>query len=498
MNNTNNSAEMQKLIEESILAARRKAEAARKAAAEKANKLRIRILVKEAINSTNTTSNMSNKSMQNAIAKSIANEIKRKNAANNNATQKLLEQFRKNNAQVSSNSEFARELQMLNSIYKTRTPSPKLTQKKRPSTLKEQRPSTPPKEQRPSTLKEQRPSTPPKEQRPSTSQKEQRPSTPTKAKRPSTPPKEQRPSTSQKEQRPSTPPKAKRPATPPKAKRPATPATPLTFFGGLSRSSKVAQLLIAPINQYRITDNDKKNNINIPYYILGLLSNEEHRIQILKSTTQITFCEAQESAGCGRHAINNLLGGVFFVKHGGCIINNDNYTQRNFTIPINMPSLCAFLVKSYPLLFSGKRLYSNCPDSENYLYSVIIIALNMLGYMVNEEVINGELYRNDRTIVKINDNKNADNFIGFIANINKGHWICYRKLTAGNYLELNSIQCSRNLYNEVSFDYITERAPIPISKSHIGSARGIYQIYKVIFIGLGLDYRDQDYSMLEI
>ena len=419
MNNMNNTRVMQQIIQDSILA-----EAARKAAAA-AEKPRRRIIVKAAEKSSSTNSIMNNKEMQTAIQNSITSETKRKKAANNNATQELLQQLRKNNEQISSNSILAWKLQ----YNRQRTPSPKLTQKKRPLSPKAKRPLTPP--------------------------------------------------------------KAK--ATPPKEKRPSTPSTVLNF---LTRSSKVAPLLIAPINQYRITYNDKQKNMLIPNIFTVLLTNEENRIQLLKSTKQITFCEAQESAGCGRHAINNLLGGVFFVKIGGCIINNDNYTQRTFTIPINMPSLCAFLVTRYPLLFSSTIVGSNCPDSENYLYSVIVIALNMLGYMVNEEVINGELYTRDgnRRVVKINDNNNADNFIGFIANINKWHWICYRKLSEGNYLELNSFQCSSNLYNEVSFDYITERAPIPSSMSHIGSARGIYQIYKVIFIGL--DYREQNYSML--
>ena len=47
-----------------------------------------------------------------------------------------------------------------------------------------------------------------------------------------------------------------------------------------------------------------------------------------------TFWQAQESLGCGRHALNNLFGGKYFVKDNGENIEDATFSkQTQYTSP---------------------------------------------------------------------------------------------------------------------------------------------------------------------
>jgi hypothetical protein len=123
------------------------------------------------------------------------------------------------------------------------------------------------------------------------------------------------------------------------------------------------------------------------------------------------FFEPQDpsSLGCGRHALNNLLGGLYFVKDDGQEITEANI--RDLPLPISLSSLCRYL--------SSKKAVGGsnpCPENENYEDSVMIGGLRIIGYTATPVIIDDII----------------DSTIGFIVNTKKpkDHWVALRR--AGN------------------------------------------------------------------
>ena len=143
---------------------------------------------------------------------------------------------------------------------------------------------------------------------------------------------------------------------------------------------------------------------------------------------EASYLQPQESAGCGRHALNNLLGGTYFIKSDGPAYTLDEIIAagRNLSIesPIDLQRVCKYL--------ASKSKYDNaitCPDSENYLADVLSFALRAAGYDVHI------LYRHkDGKLPKI---EGGDT--GYIFNYNYSHWVALRKLPGGNLMYTNSI-----------------------------------------------------------
>jgi len=141
------------------------------------------------------------------------------------------------------------------------------------------------------------------------------------------------------------------------------------------------------------------------------------------------FFERQEGAGCGRHALNNLLRNQYFVRGDP----NVPFNITNKTLPFSLQSICA-LIK--PLIIK-KYLQEDyaCPQNEDYDTNVLIAALNFLGYKVNH----------------IGRNKAVDavtpNTYGFLVNLGKNadtntvnHWIAlYRVPNTDTYNVIDSI-----------------------------------------------------------
>ena len=68
--------------------------------------------------------------------------------------------------------------------------------------------------------------------------------------------------------------------------------------------------------------------------------------------------EAQQSAGCGRHALNNLFGNTYFVEDDKSVITDETFLKLGKETPISLQSICRYLSKDEQF---------NQPDSDNKL-----------------------------------------------------------------------------------------------------------------------------------
>ena len=115
------------------------------------------------------------------------------------------------------------------------------------------------------------------------------------------------------------------------------------------------------------------------------------------------FYETQESLGCGRHALNNLLGGKYFKKEGD--YNPD-------VLPISLQGLC----RTMGVILRSRGVgETECPSSEFYDVSVLAAALNVLGFKASQNIPREKV-------------ESRDDSYGFIVNKQEGaHWVALRK-----------------------------------------------------------------------
>jgi hypothetical protein len=134
-----------------------------------------------------------------------------------------------------------------------------------------------------------------------------------------------------------------------------------------------------------------------------------------------TFFETQDptSLGCGRHALNNLLGGLYFVKDTSEEITDANI--QDLSIPISVMSVCKYLVTKKAVLGS-----TPCPENENYEDSVIMASLRIIGYTATPLILEEIL----------------DSSVGFIVNKNGDHWVAIRR-TGADYTLIDSLEQSQ-------------------------------------------------------
>lgn len=146
----------------------------------------------------------------------------------------------------------------------------------------------------------------------------------------------------------------------------------------------------------------------------------EHRINP-------NFFEGQApGAGCGRHALNNLLGQIYYVKNGQYIPG---------VHPIPLDGLCRALRTSMKSMNASKGEVWNaarnaegaCQDNENYDQTVLIAGLNILGFQVEAD--------RGRNVI------DTDRTYGFLINTTtRGyHWVALRKVGGGNYRYFDSL-----------------------------------------------------------
>lgn len=91
-----------------------------------------------------------------------------------------------------------------------------------------------------------------------------------------------------------------------------------------------------------------------------------------KPATTTGFFEKQEGLGCGRHALNNLLGERIFVKG----TQAQGITFPPPAPPYSLQGICAMV--SNRLILHGIR--EACLTSENYDVNTMVAALDYLGY----------------------------------------------------------------------------------------------------------------------
>ena len=161
-----------------------------------------------------------------------------------------------------------------------------------------------------------------------------------------------------------------------------------------------------------------------------------------------TYFEHQDpqSLGCGRHALNNLLGGTYFVKDDEQEITDGNV--QSLEIPVSLMSMCRYLVTKKQVIGTNP-----CPANENYEDSVMMGALRAIGYSATPLVLD----------------EIADSNIGFIANVGD-HWVALRR--KGN---------AYDLIDSLKEDQTVSRTLDQIRES---AQKGDYQsIIKVEFVG---------------
>jgi hypothetical protein len=149
--------------------------------------------------------------------------------------------------------------------------------------------------------------------------------------------------------------------------------------------------------------------------------------------------EGQEGGlGCGRHALNNLFGAVYFTaseRAESYTIDEiktavDKLSEDN---PLDLQRLCGYLF-DHP--FSGIRSVEDpesdaiehllCPDNENYNVTVLVAALRFLGYNLQIE-----------NLGKLSMIINQPDTFGILINTG-GHWITVRKYE-GEIYKLDSL-----------------------------------------------------------
>ena len=221
------------------------------------------------------------------------------------------------------------------------------------------------------------------------------------------------------------------------------------------------------------------------------------------------FYQHQETMlGCGRFALNNLLGGAYFIKDDRIPITDELYRNLDvMSVPISLKSICNyFLTFDQHIVDIEKPSRIPCPEEENYLDEIITFALQTLGYyvstVVNEQSRN-QINEKHESITGVDpkdksikydglsaNEPNDDNVLGYIANIGKYHWICFRKTNYKNpeteetlYLMINSSRPSGRTKNVELINF-----------SDIYNNRNRYGIVRLHKVHFGYNVVDNGYT----
>ena len=184
-----------------------------------------------------------------------------------------------------------------------------------------------------------------------------------------------------------------------------------------------------------------------------VLRNIHHHRIVSVFTPNNTFREKQESAGCGRHALNNLLRETVFTVGDRNI--PFTFDPNNIIYPVPLQSICNTWSR---LLTPGSDISLTCSAAEYYDFEVLKIGLNQMGYntlKLDEDRLHGMLIPEFRLVnnrifqvYPIQDDLKIDGFVGYlVANIGGGHWECIRKID-NRYEWVNSIDKPRDAYHE--------------------------------------------------
>lgn len=166
-------------------------------------------------------------------------------------------------------------------------------------------------------------------------------------------------------------------------------------------------------------------------------------IKSINTSNPIMFFEPQQGAGCGRHALNNILGGTYFIAKN--TKDSDDTIKKNYDkmqpntlklstdTPFNLITYCKYLkiktlgnsTTEYVEVINKKSITHkngspNCDyTSENYDITLLISAMQLFGYNISPY--------NDKKLYNIV----SPTFIGFIVGTG-GHWYVHKKIDKRN------------------------------------------------------------------
>ena len=183
-------------------------------------------------------------------------------------------------------------------------------------------------------------------------------------------------------------------------------------------------------------------------------------IKSINTYNPIMFFEPQQGDGCGRHALNNILGGTYFIA--GNTRDDDKTIKKKYgdmqpnTLklskyePFNLIAYCKYLqinargtsnaeyvevINKKPITHKNGSPYCNY-TSEYYDITLLILAMQLFGYNISPY--------NDKELYNIV----SPTFIGFIVGTG-GHWYVHKKID------------KRNKYNHPLFVHIDSKEPNP-------------------------------------
>jgi O-acetyl-ADP-ribose deacetylase (regulator of RNase III) len=153
----------------------------------------------------------------------------------------------------------------------------------------------------------------------------------------------------------------------------------------------------------------------------------------IKITPGYTKIVTQENLNCGRAALANFFGVPDLLVKG-----DPSKTEEVFNLniarpdtKINMGSICNLRAKYAKLFNNYDKLSDECPDGENYSINVLGVVLQILGYQSGEHIVfsGNPAEASDDNHNEANKTASDENTLGYLVNINKGHWICYKKVS---------------------------------------------------------------------
>lgn len=189
--------------------------------------------------------------------------------------------------------------------------------------------------------------------------------------------------------------------------------------------------------------------------------------------SRIEYIERQESLYCGKHALNNLLGGDYFTTSSGAApYSREDILRIGSTLSprnkLDLNRFCKLLAQTPGLIEDPGR--EPCPDNGDFASNLLVLALRISGFQAG--------YINIEKRYAAFKSDNTDNLLGYILNYGGGHWVCL-------------------IYNRSSNNYIYKDSVGPVSKSYatiaeyIGERSNILQILRVS------NRSDQDSSFLK-
>ena len=152
----------------------------------------------------------------------------------------------------------------------------------------------------------------------------------------------------------------------------------------------------------------------------------------IKITPGYTKIVPQENLNCGRAALANFFGVPDLLVKGNPLKTDEIFnlkTDRPET-EINMGSICNLRAKYAKLFKNYYNSSDECPVGENYSINVLGVVLQILGYQSGQHIVfsGNPAEASDDNRIEAGKTATDENTLGYLVNLNKVHWICYKKV----------------------------------------------------------------------